>query len=151
MRRRAFLLGTLATILFACNRQPKTVPHLIARLRHPDPDEREDAADDLQLKHGVPIEAIGPLLQAISVERDPDAHGAMLMTLGKSGVPEAKPHIDGAIPVPDADVRKYAAKALKNWLIATGRMHPKQKLPRHWPYGQRGFPPPLRSQLDDDD
>ena len=95
-------------------------------------------------------EAIEPLLHAITSERDKHAHGAMLITLGKSGVPEAKPHIDGALPVYDEDVRRWAARALKYWLVATGRMHPDQDLPDHWPYGQPGFPPPMRSQIDDD-
>ena len=116
---------------------------MIANLRHPDSKERRAAADGLRLEHGVPAEAIQPLLDAINVERDKYAHGAMLITLGKSGVPEAKPHIDGAIPVPDKDVRRWATRALKFWLIVTGAMHPDQKLPKGWPYGQPGYPPPL--------
>ncbi len=103
------------------------------------------------MKMGIPAEAIDPLLQAITVERDKKAHGAMLVTLGKSGVPEAKPHIDGALPVPDVAVRRSASDALKHWLIATGQMHPKQKLPKGWPYGLPGFPPPLPAGFDDDD
>ena len=148
-------IGGVATIamgwMAACNRTPKSVPNMIANLRHPDPAERRRAADGLRMDFGVPAEAIDPLLAAIGAERDKHAHGAMLITLGKSGVPEAKPHIDGALPVPDEDVRRWAARALKYWLIATGSMHPDQDLPDHWPYGQPGYPPPLRSQVDDDD
>ncbi len=145
MQRRVFFGGLLAALVGAgCNRGPKSVPQMIAHLRHHDPSERRRAADKLRMDHGVPAEAIDPLLQAITVERNKYAHGAMLITLGKSGVPEAKPHIDGALPVMDGDVRRWAARALKYWLIATGRMHPDQDLPDHWPYGQPGFPPPMR-------
>lgn len=152
MLRRTLLLAAGAAMAgVACRRGPKSVPQMIASLRHPVASERRRAADDLRMDVGVPAEAIDPLLEAITVERDKKAHGAMLITLGKSGVPEAKPHIDGALPVPDADVRRWASRALKFWLIATGRMHPAQKLPQHWPYGLPGFPPPLPSQYEDDD
>jgi HEAT repeat protein len=147
MQRRCFIeLGLLAAagaLGAACNRRPRTVHDLVGLLRHPDPAVRRRAADDLRMDGGVPAPAIQPLLDAIAVERDKKAHGAMLITLGKSGVPEAKPHIDGALPVPDEDVRRWAARALKFWLIATGRMHPDQDLPSNWPYGQPGYPPPL--------
>lgn len=126
----------------AC-REPRTVPQLLAELRHPDPQIRRGAADDLRMDAGVPAEAVGPLLEAISVEKDKYAHGAMMITLGKSGVPEAKPHIDGAIPIPDKEVRRWAGRALKYWMIANGQLHPDQELPDGWPYGQPGFPPPL--------
>ena len=145
------LIGAAAAAwTIACNRRPKSVPDMIGRLRHPDPAERRRAADDLRLDFGVPAEAIPPLLDAIKVERDKRAHGAMLITLGKSGVPEAKPHIDGTLPVMDKDVRRWATRALKYWLIATGAMHKDQKLPKHWPYGYPGYPPPMREQVDDD-
>jgi hypothetical protein len=140
---RRILLLLLAVVALAACREPKTVPHLIADLRNPDAAERRRAADDLRMDNGVPAEAIRPLLDAITVERDKRAHGAMLITLGKSGVPEAKPFIDAAIPVPDEDVRRWASRALKFWLVATGQMPEGQELPDRWPYGQPGFPPPL--------
>mgnify|MGYP006969553876 CR=1 FL=1 len=71
--------------------------------------------------------------------------------LGKSGVPEAKPHIDGALPLPDKDVRRWAARALKYWMISTGQMSPDADLPSGWPYGQPGYPPPLPEERDEDD
>jgi hypothetical protein len=127
-----------------CRRDPpKSVPQLIAQLRHFDAAERRRAADELRMEGGVPADAIKPLLDAIAVERDKAAHGAMLITLGKSGVPEAKPHIEGALPVADPDVRRWATRALKYWLIATGQLHPDADLPDGWPYGQPGYPPPL--------
>ena len=142
-RRNALLLCGLAPLCFSGCRDPKTVPQLVAELRSPDHKARRRAADELRMDEGVPQEAIQPLLDAIGKERDKYAHGAMMITLGRSGVPEAKPHIDGALPVPDEDVRRWATRALKYWLIATGQMHPDQDMPDDWPYGQPGFPPPL--------
>ncbi len=143
-RRRGLLFGTLA-IASGCGR-PQSVAQLIGGLRSPEAGTRRRAAHRLQLSHGIPAEAIEPLLQAIAVERDKKAHGTMLITLAKSGVPEAKGHIDGTLPVPDKDVRRWASKALRHWLIANGRLHPSHELPDHWPYGLPGYPPPLPSQ-----
>jgi hypothetical protein len=95
-------------------------PEDIAKLRHPDPDKRQDAADDLGDDNGPAPNAIGPLLAAASAERHPKALGAMLITLGKSGVPEAKPLIDAHVDSPDPDLRRYARKGQKNWLAKNG-------------------------------
>ena len=95
-------------------------PRDIAKLRDPDWDNRRDAADDLGDDGGPAPNAIGPLLAAASVERHPKALGAMLITLGKSGVPEAKPLIDAHVDSPDPDLRKYARKGQKNWLAKNG-------------------------------
>jgi HEAT repeat protein len=148
MRRRTLLSSLLgyamvSSIALAACREPKSVPQLVSELRHPDPKERRHAADELRMDSGVPAEAIRPLLDAITVEKDKYAHGAMLITLGRSGVPEAKPFIDAAIPVADVDVRRWAARALHFWLVATGQMPESQELPDGWPYGQPGYPPPL--------
>jgi hypothetical protein len=95
-------------------------PEDIAKLRHPDWEKRQDAADDLGDDDGPGANAIGPLLAAASVERHPKALGAMLITLGKSGVPEAKPLIDAHVESPDPDLRRYARKGQKNWLAKNG-------------------------------
>lgn len=135
----------------ACRRGPKSVPHLIGELRHPQAKHRRSAADDLRMDNGVPQEAIGPLLEAAGVERDPGALGAMLITLGRSGVPEAKPYIDGQIPSRDKDMRRWASRALRYWFIATGEVPENYDFPRDWPYGQPGYPPRLHEDDDDDD
>ena len=95
-------------------------PEDIAKLRHPDWEKRQDAADDLGEDNGPAPNAIGPLLAAASAERHPKALGAMLITLGKSGVPEAKPLIDAHVDSPDPDLRRYARKGQKNWLAKNG-------------------------------
>jgi HEAT repeat protein len=147
-RRTLILVGLIALATVAACREPKTVPQLVSELQSPDAGVRRNAADDLRMEGGVPAEAIQPLLKAVSVEQDKGAHGAMLITLGKSGVPEAKPYIDGAIPVPDKDVRRWAARALHYWLVANGQMPADAPLPPNWPYGQPGFPPPLPEPRD---
>ena len=154
MRRLPIALTALALALSAaaCNREPpKTTADLVADLRNPDPDARRDAADDLRTDQGVPAEAVGALLQAIQVERDKKAYGAMLITLGRSGVPEARPIIDARLPEPDKDMRRWASRALKYWMIANRQLPPDAELPKGWPYGQPGFPPPLPEERDEDD
>jgi HEAT repeat protein len=141
MRLLVFVL--LAALGLCACRQPRTTSDLVADLRNPSPQERRRAADGLRTDDGVPAEAIGPLLQAVQVERDRGAFGAMMITLGRSGVPEAKPLIDARIPEPDPDMRRWAARALKYWLIANRQLPPDPQLPDGWPYGQPGFPPPL--------
>jgi hypothetical protein len=92
----------------------------IAKLRDPEWGKRQDAADDLGDDDGPAPNAIGPLLAAASVERHPKALGAMLITLGKSGVPEARPLIEAHLESPDPDLRRYARKGHKNWLTKNG-------------------------------
>ena len=141
----ALSLGALslgALTLSGC-RQPKTVNTLLVELRSPDWKTRRSAADDLRTKQGVPEQAIGPLLEGIAVEQQKETYGAMLITLGRSGVAEAKPWIDRTIPTTDRSMRRWAARSLKYWLIANGQLGPDQALPDGWPYGQPGFPPPL--------
>src|SRR6185503_10552906 len=88
------LAALLAPLSIGGCKEPKTPDQSIADLRSPDPNERRSAADDLRTDQGVLPQAVSPLLQAIQAEQDPKARGAMLITLGKSGVPEAKPLID---------------------------------------------------------
>lgn len=122
---------------------PRTPAELIADLKNPEAPKRRDAADRLRTDQGVPKEAIGPLLEAASTEKDPRVVGAILITLGRSGVPEAKPLIDQQIPSMDKDMRRWAARALKFWMIENHQLDKDAQLPDGWPYGQPGFPPPL--------
>jgi hypothetical protein len=116
----------------------------IGSLQSPDPTTRQTAADALRTPQGVPPEAIHPLMTAASSEQDPHAKGAMLITLGKSGSPEAKAMIDQAVATAsDPDMRRWASRALKYWMLTTGQIPADYKFPDDWPYGQPGFPPPL--------
>ena len=140
---RLLALALLVALAVSGCREPRTTADLVSDLRSPSADVRRDAADGLRMDEGVPAEAIGPLLQAAQAEKDRKAFGAMMITLGRSGVPEAKPLIDARIPEPDRDMRRWAARALKYWMIANHQLPPDPQLPDGWPYGQPGFPPPL--------
>jgi hypothetical protein len=132
----------LSTTTVGC-REPRTTDQLVAELRSPDPKSRRAAADDLRMDAGVPPQAIPALLESARAERDPPALGAMLITLGASGHPDAKPLIDAQIPTMDPDMRRWAGRALKYWMIETGQIPKDYAFPDGWPYGQPGFPPRL--------
>jgi hypothetical protein len=133
---------SILLLLAACG-QPKTPADSIARLDSPNEDERQSAADDLRTDSGVPPEAIRPLMDHYAREQSPKVRGAILITLGRSGVPEAKPLIDQAIPTEDRDMRRWAGRALKYWMIANHQIAENWEFPDGWPYGQPGFPPKL--------
>jgi HEAT repeat protein len=107
-----------------------------------DPKVRQSAADSLRSGGVVPTEAIGVLLQALQTEQVPYVRGAILITLGTSGAPQAKPAIDQAVMTStEVDMRRWAGRALKAWMIQTGAIAPDTKFPPGWPYGQPGYPP----------
>jgi hypothetical protein len=145
--RMSHVLGLVAALAAAAPiagcREPKTPAQSIAELRSPDAEQRRRAADDLRTDAGVAPEAIQPLLQAAAAEQTPNVLGAMLITLGRSGVPEAKPLIDKQIPSTDKDMRRWAGRALKYWMIKTGQLDKDYKFPDGWPYGTPGFPAKL--------
>jgi hypothetical protein len=142
----AALAITVATTALAGCRPSRPVAQIVVELRDPDPVKRQHAASDLQTKNGVHVQAIPHLLQAASVEQNKEALGAMLVTLGKSGVPEAKGLIDQHIPTTDLGLRKHLGRALRYWYIANSQIAPDAKPPEHWPYGQEGYPPLLPGQ-----
>jgi len=62
------------------------------------------------------------LIAAAQKETNPKALGAMLITLGSSGAPEAKPLIEARVNDPDSDMRRWARRGMKNWLQKNGTM-----------------------------
>ena len=148
LRRSSFALLLGACLAFGaagamgCGK-PRTTNELVADLRSPDWSTRRGAADDLRTDAGVPEEAIAPLVEAAKAEKNPPALGAMLITLGRSGKPEARPLIDENIKTDDPDMRRWAGRALKYWMIATGEKKESDVFPEGWPYGQPGYPAKL--------
>jgi len=139
----AIALITVAAAPLACHH---SVPpdQAIAQLHDPSPETRQGAADSLRTDQGVPPNAIQPLLDALATEQVPNVRGAILITLGKSGRPEAKGPIDQAVQsANDKDSRRWAARALKYWMIETHALAADYAFPEGWPYGQPGFPPRL--------
>ncbi|WP_394830010.1 HEAT repeat domain-containing protein [Pendulispora rubella] len=142
-RRTTFLAIALTAIAagpLACHNSPPP-DQAIAELHDPDPDTRQRAADSLRTDEGVPPNAIQPLLDALGTERFLYVRGAILITLGKSGRPEAKAPIDQAVQsATDKDSRRWAGRALKYWMIATHALSADYAFPDGWPYGQPGYP-----------
>ena len=121
-----------------------TSDEAINELRSPVSIARRNAADALRTPSGVPPEAVGPLMQALQTEADPGARGAELIALGKSGSPQAKPFLDQAVmTAADPNMRRWAGRALKYWMIQTGALAESTEFPDGWPYGQPGYPPKL--------
>ncbi len=94
----------------------KSPAELEAGLNDPDPAIRRSSADSLRSRNGVPAEAIPKLLAAIDKEQDPEAYGAEMITLGASGVPEAKPYICKKFGDPDIRMSRWANHAQLAWL-----------------------------------
>jgi len=139
----AIALIAVATAPLACHH---SVPpdQAIAELHDPNPGTRQGAADSLRTDEGVPPNAVRPLLDALGTEQVPYVRGAILITLGKSGRPEAKAPIDQAVQsAKDKDSRRWAGRALKYWMIETHALAADLDFPEGWPYGQPGFPPRL--------
>jgi HEAT repeat protein len=121
-----------------------TPERAIGELQSPQAEARRNAADALRTPSGVPPEAVAPLLGALSAEQDPGARGAELIALGRSGASQAKPAIDQAVmTAADPNMRRWAARALKYWMIQTGQLPAEYAFPDGWPYGQPGYPPPM--------
>ena len=81
---------------------------------------RKEAAEYLRKNDGPPADAVPMLVDALARETDRGAKEEMLMTLGASGAPEAKPAIDAHLDDTDADVRRTAHKAEKRWETKNG-------------------------------
>jgi len=108
-----FLVLSLSVLAAACHRGPADP---LAALKSPDPGERRSAADMLRDDPGPTPEEARAVLEAIKTETDEKAYGAMMITLGASGLPEAEPVICGKMYAPDARNRAWANKALKLYL-----------------------------------
>src|SRR5262249_20063157 len=70
----------------------------------------------------------------------PKALGAMLITLGESGAPEAKPLLDAHVNDPSDDMRRWARNGMKRWQAKNGqRVRQDVSTP-----GMMPAPPPTR-------
>jgi len=110
----------LLLVLAGCGRPPMTPDRAVASLRAPDAETRRQAADDLRTDetNGVPADAVPALLHALTSEPEPAVRGSILLTLGRSGAPEAKPAIDDAIATEsDLHLVRNAKLARKYWLV----------------------------------
>ena len=137
-------LFVVSTLTFTACRHSDSFQDRVARLSSDDPSDRRSAADALRANGGPPQEAVPYLFQAISHERDAGAYGAMMITLGASGVPQAKPLIEANLRSSSASIRRWAGTAMDYWVARNGG-RPRRggvyiyvSLPRH----HKPAPPP---------
>lgn len=141
------LIVAVALALSAGCRQPKS-PHDLAAgvLNSPDADEREDAAKDLaDPDEGPPLEVVPALITALEREKNAKAYAAILIALGKSGAPQAKPYLEVNLNNTNKEVRRAADRGLKLW----SEKNPEGVAPPTIPIlpGQPGMPPPPAEPL----
>lgn len=140
----AALVGVLTLASVGCRRgeHAKTPAEMVANLRSPEWETRRHAADQLRDDGGPAPEALPALYAAMAHEQHPKAYGAMLITLGASGIPEARPLIDARLNDPSADMRRWSKRALNQWLVRNGLLSEDDDMPPpgHPLYGP---PPPL--------
>jgi hypothetical protein len=115
----ALLCAALAVV--GCGRR-QAPAESVANLRSPDWEQRRDAADSLRRGSGPPPQAVPHVMTALQKEKIPPAYGAMLITAGKSGVPEALPYICGAVQSKERDMRRWGNRALEMWHDKNPRM-----------------------------
>ncbi|MFO0555345.1 MAG: HEAT repeat domain-containing protein [Polyangiaceae bacterium] len=143
------LAGTLSSAVVGCGGGRMTTRDAISLLDSPEPGDRRQAADSLRggksvsfKKSVVPYEAIQPLINTLGHESDPKVRGAILITLGASGAPEAKAPIDEWVQKASSrEEQRWYGRALKYYLIKTGVKDEGEKFPEGWPYGTNGYPP----------
>ena len=120
---------------------PMSTDMAIAELRNPEWRMRQGAADRLRGDKGVPAEAIQPLIEAYNKEQEPAAKGAMIITLGSSGKPEVKDLVEQYVQIAKGkDERRWAARALKMWMIAERLARPQREPPRGLALRHAGLP-----------
>src|SRR5258708_12078350 len=81
----------LLTASFACGHMPPD--QAMAELRNPEPVARQHAADALRGDDMSP-QSVQALMDVVRSEQDPKARAAMVISLGASGSPQAKPVVD---------------------------------------------------------
>jgi hypothetical protein len=143
MRIPAFLLVLSSLLLSACH-HGFPPDRAVAALQDPDPRVRQHAADSLRAEGKAPSSVIGNLLAALQTEQVPAVRGAILISLGTWGAPQAKPLIDQAVmSAASVDEQRWAGRALRDWMIQAGTLDKGTPAPPGWPYGQPGYPPLL--------
>lgn len=135
-------LGSLGCHHGGEDREVESPAEAVAALNDPSWEVRRHAADKLRDDGGPSPQAIPALWAAIQREREPHAYGAMLITLGASGIPEVRPLIDARVNAADEDMQRWARRALKYWLVANGLLAKDADLPEP-PNPLYGPPPPL--------
>lgn len=117
--RRVRVRGRIAFLLLAALaacRQAKPPAEAQAGLESPDAEVRRNSAADLRAIDKVPDEAVPKLLIAAKNEKDPDALGSMLVTLGVSGALAARDTICAHYRDENDKVAAAASRGIGKWL-----------------------------------
>jgi hypothetical protein len=147
----AVALALCAAFGTGCGRNRAESPHgRYAMLQSPDAGDRREAAKDLMDDGGPSPDAVPHLIAALQREQDAKTYGLILLALGKSGSPDARPYLDSNINNPNKSVRERAEQALELWsrknpygLQAPPPGAPPPGAPPPPPPGPDGEPPPL--------
>ncbi|MBK8252724.1 MAG: HEAT repeat domain-containing protein [Polyangiaceae bacterium] len=133
-------LGALGMSTAGCRRANSQADAMMM-LQSPDPGERRDAADDLMDGQPTP-QTVQALIAALEKEQDAKTYAMILLALGKSGAPEAKPYIEANLGNKNKVVRDRAEKALQMWSARNPNgVQPGAGVPP-LPGEQPGAPPP---------
>jgi hypothetical protein len=111
-----FALSLCAAAATGCRRDgARSSADVYSLLQSPDADERRGAAKDLMDDDGPSQQDVPYLITALQREQHPKTYGVMLIALGKSGSPDARPYIESNLHNQNKDVRVRAEEALELW------------------------------------
>jgi len=85
---------------------------------------------------------IDQLVGMASTESDRKVKGSVMIALGYTGDPRAKPLIEAYLQTTDKDEQRWATRAWSWYLIRTGKYPEGHKFPAKFPYGTEGYPEP---------
>lgn len=116
-----------------------------ADLTAADPEVRMRAARDIEATSrdsALPPDVVEALLAQAPKETDMKTKGSIMITLGYTGDPRAKPLLEAYAQTGDVDQQRWASRALKKFAVKSGQLPATHEFPDSWPYGTPGYPPP---------
>jgi hypothetical protein len=153
-RRLVQLLGTAslaaALLVPAAGCAPSRTPaEAKADLTAADPEVRMRAARDIEATsrdNTLSPDVVDALLAQAQKETDTKTKGSIMITLGYTGDPRAKPLLEAYAQTSDVDQQRWAGRALKKFAVKSGQLPATHEFPDSWPYGTPGYPPPAVKQ-----
>lgn len=102
-----------------------------------------DIEGAMRAQKSLPPEVVEALFERAGTESDFKTRASILITLGYTGDARAKPLLDEYARTENPEQRRYAARALKKYVVKTGAKPEGYDFPDEWPYGTDGYPAPL--------
>ncbi len=100
--------------------------------------------DEAKSTSALPADVLDELLAKVEKEPNAKVKGSMVIALGYTGDPRAKPIIEAYLQTSDPDQQRWAGRAWSWYLIRTGKFPEGHKFPPKFPYGTEGFPEPAK-------